>query len=226
MPFIPARRVDTTVVSGAGAVLLDEQQLTADGAITFENIPDDYADLVIVLHGRSTHTDTDQLTVRLGSGTVDSGAAAYGWGGHLAGEVGNTEFFDVSDSEITATGLLATSGGPLGSVTIHLPDYSRVGGLRTVQTDGGFVDVGGTVWRRWVGIGTWDNTADAIDVIMLDAEYGTLEAGSVARLYGWGLATVARDFSDGGDPTTVHTDWSDGGTPSTVHADYSTGGSP
>lgn len=178
---------------GGGAMTkIAVQTLASAGTITFSSIAATFESLLIVGQLRSALAGTtgDQFGIRVGNGTVDSGAAAYGWQVHLAGEIGTTEFQDLSDSEIEVTGSIPSDGltsGLFSAVEIRIPDYASMTRLRSVLVEAGYVDVGNSIRRMVTAAGTWDNSADAIDTIevfSITHASNHLAAGSSLALYG------------------------------------------
>lgn len=234
MPWVPsiAAGGGTTVISGAGAVLLDEVELAADGTIQFDSIPTGYADLRIVGRVRTARANlTDDLEITVGNGTPDTGAN-YRYVNRYNRFGGATTIAQASGaSKIVMPDMMVgntADAGQHAALLVDLPGYAD-GAYRQVHAVASQFGASGTTASAREGMvgGTWLNNTDPINVIVLAGQSGgDLKAGSAARLYGFGPDTVGVDWSDGGDPTTSHADWSDGGTPSTVHTDYSTGGSP
>lgn len=222
MRGIKARPASSPAVSRGGLwELIDEIVADTDGPIEFTGISQSYDALLLVANLRDARTGvtSDSVMVRVGpSAGVDTASNYFSrW---LSSGTGSSTF---TSGEFIVHGI-STADSPAGefsSTRVELVEYADTSKLRMASWQSAAAE------RMSVGGGRWSNSSDPIERIWLNGGAADLVAGSVARLYGIrDVAAAARDWSDGGDPTTVHADWSDGGSPSTVHTDYSTGGAP
>lgn len=175
-------------------------RITSDtSTITFTGIPQTYTDLVIVGNIASTGDDLVP-TVRVGSGTIDSGSNySQTTGGFIAG-AGIASFRDSNDTRMRfGRGGFSTTQ-PIGVFTLHFQNYSNTTTNKTVLARNSAFD-------RTVSmcVGTWRSTS-AINIIQF-TEYsgGTYVSGSTFTLYG--IGTGAPKAMGGTTITTDGTYW-------------------
>ena len=173
--------------AGGGMTLISEQVLGSDAAFfDFASIPNTFKDLFLSYVVRSDHTSTDNLYIRVGSGSLDTGATQYTsfapYAGTTSATINNTGsaygFIGIIPGTPSNPGYFAA-----GDITIQ--DYASTTKTRNIRGNSGYYDNGVSayfVYDSWV---TWKNVTQAIDIVRLYPMTGpNFKAGSKAALYG------------------------------------------
>jgi hypothetical protein len=124
----------------------------------------------------------------MGATTVDSGASDYGTVMRLQSSVADFDVETAARESIVAgiVGGAASSNVVFGGGTIDIINYADTGSSTQIIGHGGVVTTAG-VRDQVHCFGTWYNTSDAVDIIVLKTDTGTdFIAGSVFTLYGLG----------------------------------------
>lgn len=183
----------------AGVVLIGEVVVDAPtSSVRFENIPQTYRHLHLVMQARSDAPDRSGANVSLrfndDGGEHYAYAAVKGSPGEAVGVFGavranRMEFVDVPAG-------LAAANYP-GNAVIEIPYYSDTTFNKTVLSQSGFIgrEVAGDL-GVYQGSGWWASTAGItdIEVFILNPAHGRFVTGSTFALYG--IAGDARTIRD------------------------------
>lgn len=163
---------------------------SAAATISFSSIPSSYKDLVLVGELRTTRpsANDDDIGVRLGNGTVDSGSN-YNWGLSTRYHDGSV-YADELGGGTSARVIRAVCGNsPAGyrsSVEITIRQYADSTRYRRIDGRSGGQILASTYTIN-DGTGMWLNTASVVDIVTLFPVTGpNFAAGSVVTLYGRG----------------------------------------
>ncbi len=171
-------------------VQLDEVELgSAQASISFSSIAGTYRDLLIVGELRSdSATTSDGISVRVGNGTVDTGAN-YRYSRTSIDQAAAAAEAGAEAQTIWSPGFSTAASadtGVFGQIEMTLLKYADATRRRGLMSRFGQVgdatdfDVGGST-------GVWMNTASAIDIVTVFPINGTnFVAGSYLTLYGRG----------------------------------------
>jgi hypothetical protein len=166
----------------AGLVRLESQVLGAPAAsVSFTSIPGAYETLVLILSGRTNHTDLVNLLLRCNSDT----GANYDQQIHLA--AGDVHTVANAQAQTSAQcGYLpgaAQPAGAAGAVRVEIPGYARTIFNKVFYAHcSAQMHTGATASWDSTHTGTWRSTS-AITALTLSPSAGNLIAGTVATLY-------------------------------------------
>lgn len=186
---------------GGSWTLIEEQTISAaTAAITFDDIPADFTDLVLHAYARTDRAApalTDGFSIQVGNGAVDTGGNY-----HLAGAIVGGLNDNLHSNVITdfrpgfatqlgqeIAGALAAAGavaGVLGRLEFRLYDYADATRHRHAWWETSVSPDASNAFRI-LGQGVWKNAADIVDVLRISPRLGTNfidTAGTVFRLYG------------------------------------------
>ena len=148
-------------------------------SVTFSSIPQGYTDLVLVAYANGTGAGFQDISVRVGNGSVDTGTN-YSWTdvygtGSAAGSYRN--------SNVSYCNLGYINGTTVGSTSysfskINFMNYSNTTTYKTMLSPS-FVSIGDSINSA---VGLWRSTA-AINIITLFPNANNFSAGSTFTLY-------------------------------------------
>lgn len=147
---------------------------------TFPNIPQTYTDLILVFKG--SMSTFGGIWMRVGNGSVDSGANYSGQGLYSPARYGNdTNVYGLNElnkTEYQALGWGVGIGAYESVCRTNIANYSNTTTYKTIigRSDSSFYGV-------QMNVGTWRSTA-AINTIYLFATGGNITNGSTFTLYG------------------------------------------
>lgn len=174
----------------AGLTLLDTVSLGAAGTITFSAINQTHRHLWIRARIRTAAAVvSDAMVMRVGNGTVDSGASAYAYLSHIAGSTSAVVHSNAANAmRLGNVPGNSADANRFGIVEIEIRDYTTTGTgeLRLAIARSGARNTSAN-YAHSDSDGHWDNTIDAINIITLasiDGGFSNLAAGSRAELYG------------------------------------------
>lgn len=174
-----------------GMVELETVELgVAATSISFSSIPATYRDLILKGQIRSDRaaSTSDGVGLRVGSGTVDSGANYDWYLNNINAGVGSGA--DAQSDTITRVANLipATSAttGFFGSLDVEILNYADISQYRLIPSTAKS-PISGTVYTAEWNSSVWKNTATVIDIVTFTPISGTnFVAGSYLTLYGRG----------------------------------------
>jgi hypothetical protein len=140
-------------------------------SITFSSIPASFTDLMVVVSGRCTTTDTT-ATLSFNTGGSYSRRTRLGDGANVSTNTSAVDF-RISRSDDTAA--------TFGNTSIYIPNYAG-GAAKSYSVDTVNENNATTAFQA-ITAGLWDQTA-AITSIVLDAVSGDFAQHSSASLYG------------------------------------------
>lgn len=149
---------------------------SASNSVTFTSIPSTYTDLILVTTGKNSNS-FDAIDIRVGNGSIDSGANYGITAMNGNGSAGQT-FADSNATSMTNMGI--TSSATLQTSIFHFMDYSNTTTYKTVLGRSNVTD-----FRVAVIAGLWRSTS-AINQIQLRCDNASYNftAGSTFTLYG------------------------------------------
>lgn len=208
------KAVSSSAGSGETSGLVEIATATpSGGTLTFSSIPSTYTHLRIVARMRTDEAAIASIIrLRVGSGSIDSGASSYAYG-YFLNRIGTGNMTGVATAaaeirQVLCPGGNATSGF-FGTAVIDIFNYADTSANRQIRIRS--EDVGnGTFGHIGGATGMWLNTADAIDTVRLFDDTGdNLVSGSQAWLYGVG--DTGSDGVDGGSLGSSSSGLVDGG---------------
>lgn len=177
-------------VGDHGLVLIGQVVLgTTAPSISFSSIPANYRDLVLIGELRSNSGLSNEVVqMRLGNGTVDSGANyRYHYSViNEAASVANAEAEGATKLELGYCAGGSGDSGVFGSFQGAVLAYANSGRYRSVVADGRVMsDATGT--EVTAGGGVWQNNTSVVDTVSVFPGIGSVfAAGSYLSLYGRG----------------------------------------
>ena len=161
--------------------LIERRELTeAASSIFFENIPQFYTDLVVLVSGRGTRSGFDRDDFFIKFNSITSGYSAR----LLQGNGSTTAVAaDSSQAQITRMSMPAATvtANTFGNATIYIPNYSGSTN-KSVSIDSVTENNGTTAYQQIIS-GLMANT-EAISSITIVPEVSTIAAGTTIFLYG------------------------------------------
>ena len=151
--------------------------LGSNGGITFNNIPQTFQDLYLVVYGRSTHSSLDGLHIAV-SGSNHSTTELWG-----DGSSATSARLTGQGAWVARVGLPAANAtsGIFGAAYCHILNYANTTTNKTalIRTAADTNGAGATE----LAVGLWSSTS-AITTLQVGARNGSLLAGTTAALYG------------------------------------------
>jgi hypothetical protein len=149
-------------------------RLSSDNTITFDNIPQTYTDLILLVSDRSDRAATnDALIMRLNN-TTSTGRRLYGSGASTT-STANPDPLNVSDTATANT---------LSNIMFYIPNYSSTTTNKTWYAEGVQENNSSTNAYQSITVCLYASNS-AVTTINLRPETGTnLKSGSSATLYG------------------------------------------
>ena len=169
--------------------LIEEIEPGAVQQLEFTNIPNYFRDLVIEGEIRSSVAAiADELRVRVGAGTVDTGGSyryARSWIDEVdASAMSNGEGADfISAAAVAAQ---TSDAGVFGTFSMTIRRYADSTRFRHFDMIWSVLGDNANEMRNGQSSGAWSNAADPVDVVRVYLQGGNYEAGSYLSLYGRG----------------------------------------
>ena len=154
---------------------------SAQASIDITSIPNTYTDLVAVIFCRGTRAAQDAELLFTVNG--DSGANyETGRGNGASGTFYNSLYTGQSNISLGNTCGNTATANSYTVVELHINNYATTGKYRTsfAYNTEPESSINVTGWR----MGSWNNTADAINRITFTSELGNHATGTVITLYG------------------------------------------
>jgi hypothetical protein len=161
--------------------LIERKELTSTASsISFDNIPQFYTDLVVLVSGRGTRAGFDRDDFFIKFNSVASGYSARLLQGNGASAASAA---DSSQAQITRMSMPAATAtaNTFGNATIYIPNYAGSTN-KSVSIDSVTENNGTTAYQQIIA-GIMANT-EAISSITIVPEVSTIAAGSSISLYG------------------------------------------
>lgn len=155
--------------------------------IAFDNIPQTYTDLLIVVSGRSTYSNVDDYLVGYFNASTTGYSGKRLWGTGNGGVSTDSLSSTVASGAGTRFPIGPVSGNTatastFGSVALYIPNYSASSNKSTSAD--GVAETNGTTVAGGIYAGLWSSSA-AITKVTIETYFGgTLVQGSTASLYG------------------------------------------
>jgi hypothetical protein len=170
--------------SGGDLTFITETVLGSAAAnITITGIPNTYRDLVVVIQARgSTSADIDNLYIRVGDGSIDTGGN-YSYATNSVGS-GSGLFGSVTQSEVLIGTVpdASSTAGAFGSCELTIEGYANTSRFKGIL--GRSYHAGASTHYRVESGGVWRNAAAELDQIRVYASGGNLATGSRVTVYG------------------------------------------
>ena len=147
---------------------------SATGTIDFTSIPQTYTDIFLITN--HFYTATDQIQVRVGNGSIDTGSNYSSTSMQGTGTNPATSGRQTSSSFIY--GIFGTSGNDGNSFLANFMNYSNTNTYKSILTRGNAM---GDSTNEVIGL--WRNTV-AINTIRIYLPTTTFKVGSTFTLYG------------------------------------------
>lgn len=156
-----------------GWTKIDHIRLSSDNQITFNNIPQSYTDLILLVSDRSDRAATnDALIIRLNN-TTSTGRRLYG-SGSTTTSTANPDPLNVSNTATANT---------FSNIMFYIPNYSSTTTNKTWYADGAQENDATSAYQS-ITVGLYASNSP-VTSINLRPETGTnLKSGSSATLYG------------------------------------------
>jgi hypothetical protein len=155
--------------------LIERKELTETASsISFDNIPQFYTDVVLLISARSNASGLRDLYMSL------NGSTASFTGRNLDGNGGTAASATLTRYVGTVNGTPQTAN-TFGNISIYIPNYAGVTN-KSFSVDG-VTETNGTTAIQTIGAGLWSSTAP-ITSVAFSPSTDSLVAGTTASLYG------------------------------------------
>lgn len=184
--------VGTTTSALSGAASTDNSYssiasvvTTSGQGVVFTNIPQNYKDLQIRIHGKAAWTSGGDSPILINFNADGGTRYTFGTlGGSGSGSPSTATFNNQNTMEVQRVPSATLNSNLFGSIVVDIPDYTNTSSFRSAYSYGGFEanSSSGTLGQVYLQGGMW-NSYDTITTIAVTA-YNGFAANSVISLYG------------------------------------------